>query len=74
LYASVKQSVASGKDLGATYRETYAKLKPSYGDWVIFDHCMPFDVSRAFDLATKYPDPRIWTAERDQQMWEALEG
>jgi glyoxylase-like metal-dependent hydrolase (beta-lactamase superfamily II) len=74
LYASVKQSVASGKDLGATYHETYAKMKPKYGDWVIFDHCMPFDVSRAFDLATKYPDPRIWTAERDQQMWAALEG
>jgi hypothetical protein len=21
-------------------------LKPKYGHWVIFDHCMPFDVTR----------------------------
>ena len=74
LYAAVKTAVQSGKDLGATYKETYAKLKPKYGHWVIFDHCMPFDVTRAYDLATRYPDPRVWTAERDQAMWEALEG
>ena len=74
LYAAVKSAAQSGKDLGATYKETYAKLKPKYGHWVIFDHCMPFDVTRAYDLATKYPDPRVWTAERDQAMWEALEG
>ena len=74
LYAAVKSAAQSGKDLGATYKETYEKLKPRYGHWVIFDHCMPFDVTRAYDLATKYPDPRIWTAERDKAMWEALEG
>lgn len=74
LYEAVKTAARGGKDLGATYRETYAKLAPKYGHWVIFDHCMPFDVTRAYDLATQYPDPRIWTAERDQAMWEALEG
>ena len=74
LYEAVREAARGGKDLGATYRDTYAKLKPKYGHWVIFDHCMPFDVTRAYDLATKYPDPRVWTAERDQAMWEALEG
>jgi glyoxylase-like metal-dependent hydrolase (beta-lactamase superfamily II) len=74
LYGAVKTAAQSGKDLGAVYKETYAKMQPKYGTWAIFDHCMPFDVTRAYDLATKYPDPRIWTAERDQQMWEALEG
>ncbi len=74
VYAEVKAAAQAGKDLGAAYRDTLAKLKPKYGHWVIFDHCMPFDVSRAYDLATRYPDPRIWTAERDQQMWAALEG
>ena len=73
LYDAVKSAAQAGKDLGATYKETYAKLKPKYGHWVIFDHCMPFDVTRAYDLATRYPDPRIWTAERDRAMWEALE-
>jgi glyoxylase-like metal-dependent hydrolase (beta-lactamase superfamily II) len=73
LYASVKAGAAAGKDLGTVYRETCERLRPAYGRWVIFDHCMPFDVTRAYDEATQYPDPRIWTAERDQQMWQALE-
>ena len=73
LYASVQTGTAAGKDLKTVYQETYALLKPRYGDWVIFDHCMPFDVTRAYDEATQFPDPRIWTAERDRQMWESLE-
>ena len=74
LYASVKAGVAAGKDLNAVYKDTYAALKPKYGHWVIFDHCMPFDVTRAFDEASAHRDPRIWTAERDRLMWETLEG
>ena len=73
LYASVKAGAAAGKDLRNIYRDTHAALKPKYGQWVIFDHCMPFDVTRALDEATQYPDPRIWTAERDKAMWESLE-
>lgn len=71
---SVAAGVAAGKDLNSVYKDTYAKLKPKYGHWVIFDHCMPFDVTRAYDEATQFPDPRIWTAERDRVMWETLEG
>jgi glyoxylase-like metal-dependent hydrolase (beta-lactamase superfamily II) len=74
LYASVKQGAAKGAPMGEIYRETYARLKPKYGHWVIFDHCLPFDVSRAFDEATQYRDPRIWTAQRDQELWASLEG
>ena len=72
--ASVEAGVKAGKDLNAVYKDTVAALKPKYGHWVIFDHCMPFDVTRCYDEVTKYPDPRIWTAERDRQMWETLEG
>jgi glyoxylase-like metal-dependent hydrolase (beta-lactamase superfamily II) len=72
--AAVEAGVAAGKDLNAVYKDTYAKLKPKYGHWVIFDHCMPFDVTRCFDEVTQYADPRVWTADRDRQMWEALEG
>ena len=74
LYESVKASAAKGEDLRKVYEATFAKLQPKYGHWVIFNHCMPFDVTRAYDEATQYPDPRIWTAERDIQMWKALEG
>ena len=74
LYDSVKESAAKGEDLRKVYEATFAKLQPKYGQWVIFNHCMPFDVTRAYDEATQYPDPRIWTAERDVAMWKALEG
>ncbi|MDM0122600.1 MBL fold metallo-hydrolase [Variovorax arabinosiphilus] len=74
VYANVQRGVDAGKDLNAVYKETYAALKPKYGHWVIFDHCMPFDVTRCFDEATKHVHPRIWTAERDVEMWRTLEG
>lgn len=74
VWASVKAGADAGRDLRKVYEETFAKLQPKYGEWVIFNHCMPFDVTRAYDEATNYPDPRIWTADRDRQMWEALEG
>jgi glyoxylase-like metal-dependent hydrolase (beta-lactamase superfamily II) len=72
LYAAVAAGARSGKDLRAIYRDTYEQLRPRYGHWVIFDHCLPFDVTRAYDEATAHPDPRIWTAARDQEMWRAL--
>ena len=74
LYASVQAGVAAEQDLNAVYKATLAQLKPKYGHWVIFDHCMPFDVTRAYDEATQHRDPRIWTAQRDIEMWKALEG
>ena len=74
LYASVRAGVAEGKDLNAVYNATVNRLRPKYGHWVIFDHCMPFDVTRAYDEATQYRDPRIWTARRDVEMWQSLEG
>ncbi len=74
LWASVKAGADAGLDLKTVYRETCERLRPRYGHWVIFDHCMPFDVTRAYDEATRHPDPRIWTAERDRQMWATLEG
>ena len=73
VWASVKAGVAAGHDLNAVYKATLAKLTPKYGHWVIFQHCMPFDVTRCFDEATGHTDPRIWTAERDIAMWKALE-
>ena len=74
VYASVQAGVAEGLDLNRVYKRTLEQLRPTYGHWVIFDHCMPFDVSRAYDEASQHRDPRIWTAERDVQMWKDLEG
>jgi glyoxylase-like metal-dependent hydrolase (beta-lactamase superfamily II) len=74
MFAAVNRGAGAGRDLRTVYKETYAALKPRFGHWVIFDHCLPFDVSRAYDEATGHRDPRIWTAQRDKEMWQALEG
>lgn len=71
---AVEAAAAAGKPLREVYRETAARLAPEYGHWVIFQHCLPFNVSRCFDEARGIKDPRIWTAERDLELWQALEG
>ena len=75
--AKASQQLAGAEarqDLRKVYEAAFAKLQPKYGHWVIFNHCMPFDVTRAYDEASGHADPRIWTAERDREMWLALEG
>ena len=74
LFGLVKAGVAKGGSLKAIYQDTMAAMVPRFGSWAIFQHCMPFNVSRAFDEAQGIDRPRIWTAERDLEMWHALEG
>jgi len=73
LFSRVRDGVAKGWDLKAVYDDTMGFMRPVYGSWVIFEHCMPFNVTRAFDEAQGLSHPRIWTAERDVAMWQALE-
>jgi glyoxylase-like metal-dependent hydrolase (beta-lactamase superfamily II) len=73
LFSIAKTCAAAGLDLGATYRTAMDAMRPKYGQWVIFEHCMPFNVSRAYDEAKGLDHPQIWTAERDVAMWRALE-
>ena len=47
---------------------------PKFADFAIYEHCLPFNVARAFDEARDIDTPRIWTAERDAALWEALQG
>lgn len=74
MFASVKKGRRAGRNLKQVYQETYRRLQPEFGHWVIFDHCLPFDVTRAYDEAGGSRDPRIWTAKRDAAMWRSLEG
>lgn len=63
---------ARGGTLKEAFEVTHAELAPRYGHWPIFEHCLPFDVSRVWDeLAGK--DPVIWTAERDREVWDQLQ-
>lgn len=74
LFGIVKEGVAKGGSLKAIYQDAVAAMAPRFGAWAIFQHCMPFNVSRAFDEAQGIDRPRIWTAARDLEMWQALEG
>lgn len=74
LFETTKRYAVNGRPLGDVYREVMRELEPRYGDWFLFRHCMPFNVSRAYDEAMGIAHPRIWTAERDREMWAALEG
>lgn len=74
VFRIAKEGVAAGHELKQVYDRAMSELRPKYGHWVIFEHCMPFDVSRAYDEARGIDHPRIWTAERDLEMWKALEG
>ncbi len=74
LYVNAELSVARGRTLKETYDSTRTAMDPKFGDFAIYEHCQPFNVSRAFDEASGVEHPTIWTAERDREMWAALQG
>jgi glyoxylase-like metal-dependent hydrolase (beta-lactamase superfamily II) len=73
VFRIAREGAAADQPLKQVYDRALTELRPKYGHWVIFDHCMPFDVTRAYDEAKGIDNPRIWTAERDIEMWQALE-
>ena len=73
LFACGKQAVAGNLDLKAAMALTRQHMDPVFGKVFIYEHCLPFDVSRAYDEAKGIKHPRIWTAERDKEMWAALQ-
>jgi glyoxylase-like metal-dependent hydrolase (beta-lactamase superfamily II) len=73
LYTAGRQAAAAGMDLKAAMAHTRKTMDPIFGHVFIYEHCLPFDVSRAFDEASGIKNPRIWTAERDKEMWNALQ-
>jgi len=74
LYACAQQAVAKKLDLKGAMALTRQQMDPVFGHVFIYEHCLPFDVSRAYDEASGIKHPRIWTAERDQDMWASLQG
>jgi glyoxylase-like metal-dependent hydrolase (beta-lactamase superfamily II) len=65
---------AAGGTLKQAFDAAHAALAPQYGGWPIFEHCMPFNVARLWDELDGIERPRIWTAERDRQVWDQLQG
>lgn len=72
LYGEAQKCVKKKYSLKQCYDHIMEKMRPRYGDWVIFDHCMCFNVKRAYDEANGIKHPKIWTEEIDLQMWKLL--
>ncbi|HWO60551.1 MAG TPA: MBL fold metallo-hydrolase [Umezawaea sp.] len=62
-----------GGTLQEAFRAAHAALAPRFGGWPIFEHCLPFDVQRYWDECDGVDWPKIWTAQRDREVWAALQ-
>lgn len=75
--AVMRDKVGAVHRRGGTLREafeaTHAALAPKFGAWPIFEHCLPFDVQRLWDEFDGIDWPRIWTMERDREVWAQLQ-
>ena len=72
LLASVRAGIDAGDGLRGCFERAEQAMKPRFGDWPVFQHVLPFDVSRAYDELRGIEHPVVWTAERDRELWQAL--
>lgn len=73
LYDTTAAAVAEGRPLNETFAAVREAMDPRFGDFAIYEHCLPFNVARAYDEASGIEHPRVWTAERDREMWASLQ-
>jgi glyoxylase-like metal-dependent hydrolase (beta-lactamase superfamily II) len=72
-YEPVARVAARGGSLKEAMAAARAVCDPKFSDFAIYEHCLPFNIARAYDEARGLDHPRIWTAERDAEMWAALQ-
>ncbi|QDY99472.1 MBL fold metallo-hydrolase [Nitratireductor mangrovi] len=73
-YRPIARIAQGGGSLKEAWDACRAVCDPKFADYAIYEHCLPFNVARAYDEALGIDTPRIWTAERDKEMWERLQG
>lgn len=73
-YKPVAKVAARGGSLKEAWDACRAACDEKFAKYAIYEHCLPFNVARAYDEARGIDTPRVWTAERDKAMWEALHG
>lgn len=73
-YLPAAAIAARGGSLKEAWNAVRAECDEKFGDYAIYEHCLPFNVARAYDEARGIDTPRIWTAQRDLEMWAALQG
>ena len=72
-FKSVSKIANAGGDLKEAMSSCRDECDKKFSGYAIYEHCLPFNVSRAFDEAKGIDHPRIWTAERDKEMWDLLQ-
>ncbi len=72
-YRPVAEAAAAGRSLKQAFAACRAACDAKFSTYAIYEHCLPFNVARAYDEALGMDTPRIWTAERDAAMWAALQ-
>ena len=73
-YVPVERVAARDGTLKEAWDAARETCDPLFSDYAIYEHCLPFNISRAYDEARGIDTPRVWTADRDLEMWEALHG
>jgi glyoxylase-like metal-dependent hydrolase (beta-lactamase superfamily II) len=73
-YRAAARVALRGGTLKDAWEAVRAACDPKFADYAIYEHCLPFNVARAYDEALDIDTPRIWTAERDKRMWADLQG
>lgn len=72
-YRPAEKVALKGGTLKDAWDAVRAACDPKFADYAIYEHCLPFNVARAYDEARGIDTPRIWTADRDAEMWESLQ-
>ncbi|RVV97531.1 MBL fold metallo-hydrolase [Mesobaculum littorinae] len=73
-FDAVRRVAVRGGSLQDAMAHVREVCDPRFADYAIYEHCLPFNVARAYDEARGIDTPRVWTAARDKEMWEALQG
>jgi glyoxylase-like metal-dependent hydrolase (beta-lactamase superfamily II) len=73
-FETAQEAVAQGKSLKETFAAVRRVMDKPFGDYAIYEHCLPFNVSRAYDEARGIDWPVVWTDVRDIEMWKGLQG
>ncbi len=73
-FETAQEAVAQNKDLKQTFAAVRRAMDKPFGNYAIYEHCLPFNVSRAYDEARGIDWPVVWTDVRDREMWAGLQG
>jgi glyoxylase-like metal-dependent hydrolase (beta-lactamase superfamily II) len=72
-FEAAHEAVAQSKSLKEAFALTRRAMDARFSSYAIYEHCLPFNVSRAYDEARGIDHPVVWTDVRDREMWASLQ-